>query len=100
MSRIPKLKASKYNKNSKFSWVDSQWEKFIEEQKELKAENYDAVVLPGGFEAPDRVRLIPEVWTFYEKWISKRNSGFHPCVEGGRKQIHEHFERLKEEDEC
>jgi phosphoribosylformylglycinamidine (FGAM) synthase-like amidotransferase family enzyme len=24
--------------------------------KELKADNYDAVILPGGFEVPDRVR--------------------------------------------
>lgn len=31
---------------------------------ELKAENYDLVLLPGGFEAPDRVRLLPEVLEF------------------------------------
>lgn len=30
----------------------------------LKADDYDAVILPGGFEAPDRVRLIPEVLKF------------------------------------
>ena len=39
MSRIPKLEESKYNNNSAFSWVDSQWEKFMTEQKELKALN-------------------------------------------------------------
>tara|TARA_R100000808_G_C2147759_1_gene155789 strand:+ start:660 stop:893 length:234 start_codon:yes stop_codon:yes gene_type:complete len=39
MSRIPKVEESKYNKDSKFSWVDSQWEKFMAEQKELKAIN-------------------------------------------------------------
>ena len=34
---------------------------------ELKAENYDAVILPGGFEAPDRVRVLPEVLDFVKK---------------------------------
>ena len=38
MSRIPKVEESKYNKDSKFTWVDSQWEKFMTEQKELKAQ--------------------------------------------------------------
>lgn len=32
--------------------------------KDLNADNYDLVVLPGGFEAPDRVRLLPEVLKF------------------------------------
>ena len=36
MSRIPKIKDSKYNNDSKFAWVDSQWEKLMTEQKELK----------------------------------------------------------------
>ena len=31
---------------------------------DLKADNFDCVVLPGGFEAPDRVRLLPEVLDF------------------------------------
>ena len=31
---------------------------------DLNADNFDLVVLPGGFEAPDRVRLIPEVLEF------------------------------------
>ena len=31
---------------------------------DLDAENFDLVVLPGGFEAPDRVRLFTEVLTF------------------------------------
>ena len=30
----------------------------------LSADDYDAVILPGGFEAPDRVRLLPEVLEF------------------------------------
>ena len=34
---------------------------------ELLADNYDIVLLPGGFEAPDRVRLLPEVLTFLQK---------------------------------
>tara|TARA_B100000131_G_scaffold151735_1_gene147184 strand:- start:619 stop:891 length:273 start_codon:yes stop_codon:yes gene_type:complete len=37
MSSIPKDTKSKYNKDNKFSWVDSQWEKFMTEQKELKS---------------------------------------------------------------
>ena len=34
---------------------------------DLKEENFDAVILPGGFEAPDRVRLLPEVLDFLRK---------------------------------
>ena len=37
MSKIPDHLKSKYNKDDKFAWVDSQWEKFMTEQKELKA---------------------------------------------------------------
>ena len=58
MSRIPDNLESKYNKDSKFIWVDSQWEKFMTEQKELKdkilklemenAELKDEVVRLGG----------------------------------------------------
>lgn len=32
--------------------------------KDLRVEDYDLVVLPGGQEAPDRVRQIPEVLAF------------------------------------
>jgi protease I len=38
---------------------------------ELKADDYDAVILPGGFEAPDRVRLLPEVLRFLRDMDSK-----------------------------
>ncbi|HAS90453.1 MAG TPA: hypothetical protein DCS48_14320 [Desulfovibrio sp.] len=31
---------------------------------ELNADDFDLVMLPGGFEAPDRVRLLPEVLEF------------------------------------
>ena len=31
---------------------------------DLKVDNFDAVILPGGFEAPDRVRLLTEVQEF------------------------------------
>lgn len=31
---------------------------------DLNAANYDLVLLPGGFEAPDRVRILPEVLEF------------------------------------
>ena len=34
---------------------------------ELDANNFDLVVLPGGFEAPDRVRLLTEVLEFVRK---------------------------------
>ena len=34
---------------------------------ELDPNIFDLVLLPGGFEAPDRVRLIPEVLTFVEE---------------------------------
>ena len=37
MSSIPKIDKSKYNKNALYEWVDSQWEKFMTEQKEHKA---------------------------------------------------------------
>ena len=36
MSKIPDTKKTRYNKNDPFRWVDSQWEKFMTEQKELK----------------------------------------------------------------
>ena len=31
---------------------------------DLHADKFDLVILPGGFEAPDRVRLLPEVLEF------------------------------------
>ena len=37
MSKIPDTKKTKYNHNNPFRWVDSQWEKFMTEQKEHKA---------------------------------------------------------------
>ena len=37
MSKIPDTPKPKYNNNDAFRWVDSQWEKFMSEQKELKA---------------------------------------------------------------
>ena len=36
MSKIPDTKKTRYNQNDPFRWVDSQWEKFMTEQKELK----------------------------------------------------------------
>jgi len=35
--------------------------------KDLKAVNYDLVVLPGGFEAPDRLRIRKEVLSFVKE---------------------------------
>ena len=38
MSKIPDVdNKPKYNQNKPYEWVDSQWEKFMTEQKELKA---------------------------------------------------------------
>jgi len=37
MSNIPIGLKSKYNKDNKFIWVDSQWEKFMSRQKELES---------------------------------------------------------------
>ena len=34
---MPKVERPKYNHKDPFRWVDSQWEKFMKEQKELKA---------------------------------------------------------------
>jgi len=34
---------------------------------DLHSDKFDLVVLPGGFEAPDRVRLLPEVLEFIRK---------------------------------
>ena len=39
---------------------------------DLKADNYDLVLLPGGFEAPDRVRLLPEVLDFVRKMDERK----------------------------
>jgi protease I len=35
--------------------------------KDLKASDFDAVILPGGFEAPDRLRIRQEVLTFVKE---------------------------------
>jgi protease I len=39
---------------------------------DLKEENFDAVILPGGFEAPDRVRLLTEVLAFVRQMDQKK----------------------------
>jgi len=38
----------------------------------LNTKNYDLVLLPGGFEAPDRVRQIPEVLKFVKKMYQEK----------------------------
>jgi protease I len=40
--------------------------------QDLKAEDYDAVILPGGFEAPDRLRLLPEVLEFIRRMDAEK----------------------------
>lgn len=37
----------------------------------LEVDNYDMVLIPGGFEAPDRVRQIPEVLDFVRKMYNE-----------------------------
>lgn len=39
--------------------------------KKLNADDYDLVVIPGGFEAPDRLRIIQEVTNFVADMDSK-----------------------------
>ncbi|MHC4664821.1 MAG: type 1 glutamine amidotransferase domain-containing protein [Planctomycetota bacterium] len=39
---------------------------------DLAEEKFDLVVIPGGFEAPDRVRLIPEVIDFVRQMNEKK----------------------------
>ena len=40
--------------------------------EDLNADNYDLVLLPGGFEAPDRVRLMPEVIDFVKEMNNQK----------------------------
>ena len=39
---------------------------------ELREENYDLVVIPGGFEAPDRLRIRKEVLAFVRAMFERR----------------------------
>ena len=54
MSRIPKVPKSKYNKDEKFRWVDSQWEKYMTKIKELE----------------DRIRELEEENTNLKKYFN------------------------------
>ncbi len=38
----------------------------------LNADDFDLVILPGGFEAPDRVRLLPEVLEFLRQMDAQK----------------------------
>lgn len=40
--------------------------------KDLKASDFDAVVIPGGFEAPDRLRIRPEVLSFVKEMFAAK----------------------------
>ncbi len=40
--------------------------------KDLDADYFDLVLLPGGFEAPDRVRLLPEVLEFIRQMDAQK----------------------------
>ena len=85
MSKIPDTERTKYNHNDPFRWVDSQWEKFMIEQKELKARirelEKENAILKGTYrgdewrveqwnrnrDTKDQVRTVEEL----EKAISK-----------------------------
>ena len=74
MSRLPKIdKKPKNNRSTKFRWVDSQWEKFIDKQK-LDAEyieNLECVIS----EMTDRLKdLGDESWLKSNGMISSKNS--------------------------
>lgn len=38
----------------------------------LQTDDYDVVIIPGGFEAPDRIRQIPEVLEFVKKMYKEK----------------------------
>lgn len=40
--------------------------------KKLKAKDYDLVLIPGGFEAPDRMRQIPEILEFVRQMYKQK----------------------------
>lgn len=40
--------------------------------KKLKTSNYDLVLIPGGFEAPDRMRQVPEILEFVRKMYKQK----------------------------
>ena len=40
---------------------------------DLKESNFDCVILSGGFEAQDRVRLLPEVQGFVREMDEQKN---------------------------
>ena len=62
MSQIPKDTQSKYNKDNKFSWVDSQLEKFMTEQKELK--NKISELEKENSELKENFRRLERLYTF------------------------------------
>ena len=70
MSKIPEVpEKPKYNNNNPFRWVDSQWEKFMAEQKELKdiIKNIQTMVkkYPNNFDLGDHIRSY--IWELDEK---------------------------------
>lgn len=70
MGTTPKVdQKPKYNSNKPYEWVDSQWEKFMTEQKELKSEILNLTMK----NAELRDRLIDngdEEWLEnHDKWV-------------------------------
>ena len=61
MSRIPKGLKSRYNKNSKFIWVDSQWERMMTKQRELEAKLSELKVMvkttPNNYALGEKIRI-------------------------------------------
>ena len=80
MSSIPKLnKKPKYNKNDAFVWVDSQWEKFMTEQKELKALNkqlQDDLVTCNKHFQRQRAEMMDLVSRIPSSYLTNRSKGY------------------------
>ncbi len=47
--------------------------------KDLKASSYDAVIIPGGHEAPDRVRQVKEIVDFVRKMFNENKIVSSTC---------------------
>ena len=61
MSRMPDNLESKYNKDNKFIWVDSQLEKFMVRQKELEGKLSELKTMvkdtPNNFDLGEKMRI-------------------------------------------
>jgi hypothetical protein len=70
MSRMPDNLESKYNKDNKFIWVDSQLEKFMTKQKELEEKLSELKAI---------VKVTPNNYMLGEKIRCYFNNGIEEC---------------------